>query len=297
MCAAHITPLLPHHYQQAVVDDSDNGSKETFNLMLADNTIYEMEDLDEDWKQNEGKSWKSGSRVNVPLGVEFLKNGKAKMNGKKPKINGEANNGNNGQGNKKDKKALFGRHLKARTEEQQRNVDLIHRHLSSTQGDKKVVAVRVSASDNTYSFSEDHLRSKVFGKNTDGTNSGDDFNLSSGYQQCSYGELTFSPKETTTSGGVAINNGVVTIDVAITASGAGDGTVRNAVTNKIQQLLGSSMTDVADYWMYCLPPGTSGSKFTYTFYNVALFCFTKLTCCIAWITFCLFRLDCLRIHQ
>jgi len=258
--------------------------------MLADNTIYEMEDIDEDWKNNEGKSWKSGSVVDVPQGVEFLNNGKVKMNGQKPKINngvandGNGNNGNNGQGNKKDKTALFGRHLKARTEEQQRNVDLLHRHLySTTQGNKKVVAVRVSATDATYSNTEDHLRSKVFGKNANGSSSGDVFNLSSGYEQCSYGKLTFSPKETSTHGSITINNGVVTINVAIAATGVADGTVRNAVTSKIEQLLGStSMTDVADYWMYCLPPGTSGSKF-YTLFNVYLFYLSKLTRCIAWI--------------
>ncbi len=45
--------------------------------------------------------------------------------------------------------------------------------------------------------------------------------------------------------------------------------VMNAVTDKITQLFGR-MTDVADYWMYCLPPGTRESEFTYTSYNVAL---------------------------
>jgi hypothetical protein len=256
---------------KAVVDYSNNISKETFNLMLADNTIYEMEDVDEDWKNNEVKSWKSGTIVNVPQGVEFLKNGKVKMNGQKPMIN----NGNNGQGNKD----LFGRHLKAMTEEQQQNVDLLHRHLvySTTLGDKKVVAVRVSATDATYSNDENYLRSKVFGKNADGSSSEDDFNLSSGYEQCSYESLTFSPKETSTHGAISINNGVVTINVDITAAA----NVRDAVTDKIVELLGGiSMTDVADYWMYCLPP--SGSKF-YTLFNALLFYFSTLTCCIAWI--------------
>jgi hypothetical protein len=48
---SHPPHILSHHlfhHQQAIVDDSNNGSKQTFNLMLADNTIYEMEDIDEE---------------------------------------------------------------------------------------------------------------------------------------------------------------------------------------------------------------------------------------------------------
>jgi hypothetical protein len=174
-----------------------------------------------------------------------------------------------GQGKKKKKKkndgrkddSPFGRQLKARTEELQHDFDRLHRNLSSarTLGEKKVVVVRVVASDAAYSNSEDWLRSKVFGKNANGSNSGDRFNLSSGYEQCSYGKLTFTPKETTTGQGVSINNGVVTINVNIPVRGKQDMAVVNTVTDKINQLFGR-MTDVAHHWMYCLPPGTYHQK-------------------------------------
>jgi len=143
--------------------------------------------------------------------------------------------------------------------------------------------VRVVASDVNNSYSEDWLRSKVFGKNANGSNSGDRFNLSSGYEQCSYGKLTFTPKETTTVQGVSINNGVVTINVNIPSGGNDHAIVRNAVTAKIDQIFGR-MTDVADYWMYCLPRGSlfdgDNSKFT-SLHTMLHFYSTKLTCCIS----------------
>jgi hypothetical protein len=232
--------------------------------MLEDSTVYEIEEADEDWMNNEGKELTSGQAVTIPAGVVLGKSGKVKMNGTKL----QPSEDDQGQGKKKKKKndgrkddSPFGRQLKARTEEQQRNVDRLHRNLSSarTLGEKKVVVVRVVASDAAYSNSEDWLRSKVFGKNANGSNSGDRFNLSSGYEQCSYGKLTFTPKETTTGQGVSINNGVVTINVNIPVRGKQDMAVVNTVTDKINQLFGR-MTDVAHHWMYCLPPGTYHQK-------------------------------------
>jgi len=261
--------------------------------MLEDSTVYEIEEADEDWMNNEGKELTSGQAVTIPAGVVLGKSGKVKMNGTKL----QPSEDDQGQGKKKKKKndgrkddSPFGRKLKARTKEQQRNVDQLqlqlHRHLSSarTLGEKKVVVVRVVASNAAYSNSEDWLRSKVFGKNASGSNSGDRLNLSSGYEQCSYGKLTFTPKETTTGQGVSINNGVVTINVNIPASGNIDTNVVNAVTDKIGQLFGR-MTDVADYWMYCLPAGTvksDGRTSKFTSLDTMLHFFsTKLTCCIS----------------
>ncbi len=204
---------------------------------MVDDSIYEIDDVDEELKR-----FKSGESVTIPKGVTLgTKTGKAKTNGAKIKPSKE------GKKSKKKTKNLFGRNLEGRTEEQQRNVDQLRRHLSSTTlGDKSVVAVRVQATDAVYSNSEAVLRREVFGIGE----GGDQFNLASGYDQCSYGSLTFSPLASQSgAGGVSIENGVVTISVDVAAGGKDNSEVREAVTNKIKATFGDDMTSVADYWM------------------------------------------------
>ena len=162
--------------------------------------------------------------------------------------------------------SLFGRYLKTtRTDEQERNVEQLHRHLySTTFGDKSVVAVKVVVSDGAYHQSEDHLRNKVFGTN------GDVFNLKSAYAQCSANQLDFYPKENTVGNGASINNGVVTIELSSEEVADGDATIRNAVTAKLQDVFDNDLTSVADYWMYCLPPGALGGKSAHKLFGVLL---------------------------
>jgi hypothetical protein len=252
-----ITEDRPGTFLRALVDYEDpshDGPDETFNIMV-DDSIYEIDDVDEELKR-----FKSGEAVTIPKGVTLgTKSGKAKTNGAKIKPSKE------GKKDKKKTKNLFGRNLEGRTEEQQRNVDQLRRHLSSsTLGDKSVVAVRVQTTDAVYSNSEAVLRREVFGIGE----GGDIFNLASGYDQCSYGSLTFSPLASQSgSGGVSIENGVVTISVDVAAEGNTDANVRNAVTNKIRATFGDNMQSVADYWMYCLPPGTDGGWIAYAYIN------------------------------
>ncbi len=226
-------------------DDSiHDGPDETFNIMV-DGSIYEIDDDDDDDEEEELKRFKSGEAVTIPKGVTLgTKSAKAKTNGKKIKPSKEDKK-------KKKKKNLFNSNrnleLEGRTEEQQRNVDQLRRHLSSTTlGDKSVVAVRVQTTDAVYSNSEAVLRREVFGIGE----GGDNFNLASGYDECSYGSLTFSPLASQSGdGGVSIENGVVTISVDVAAAGNNNSIVRNAVTSKIKATFGNDMTSVADYWM------------------------------------------------
>ena len=235
--------------------DYEDGAddRQTLNIMI-DEIIYELDDVENNLETTKGL--KSGQAVTLPAGAELgAKSGKAKVNGGKIKA---ARDGDDGKKKKSKRDSLFERNLvNGRTKEQQRNVDQLHRHLySTTFGDKKTVAVRVQAADNVYTGSEDDLRREVFGLNPNGS-VGDTFNLSSGYDQCSYGELTFSPLNTED----GIDNGVVTITVDVDAVGNSDATIRNAVTAKIRETFGNDMTSVADYWLYCLPPGTNGGKY------------------------------------
>ncbi len=216
---------------------------------MIEDSIYEIDDVDEELKKI-----KSGEAITIPKGVILeAKSGKAQTNGAKIKPSKEDKKSKKKEKEDKDSKKekkkenLFDRNLEGRTEEQQRNVDQLRRHLAST-GDKTVVAVRVQATDAVYSHSEEDLRREVFG--IGGT---DTFNLASGYDQCSYGSLTFNPLASHSSNGVSIENGVVTISVDVAAGGEENSVVRNAVTNKIKEIFGFSsnndMKSVADYWM------------------------------------------------
>jgi len=263
---------------------------------MVDNSIYEIDDVDDELKR-----LASGEAVTIPVGtVLSSKSGKVETNG--AKIKAKKGDKKDDSGKEKKTKGLFKRNLEGRTEVQQRNVDQLRRHLVSL-GDKSVVAVRVQTTDAVYGFSEAVLRREVFGIRGD-TGQDDTLNLSSGYEQCSYGALTFTPlaSETGNDGGdeVSIVDGVVTINVDVAANGNSDGNVRNAVTDKIKAVFGSDMQAVADYWMCecslfvqsfveffllsskfsyffslpfllyfsdCLPPGTSGSWIAYAYIN------------------------------
>jgi hypothetical protein len=220
--------------------------------MLDDSSIYEMEGASVDWTNNEVKSWKSGQTIVLPAGVEFKSNGKVNMHGLKPAKDNSNGNGN-GNGNKN---GFFKRNLKTRTEEQQRDLNQLHRQLySTTTGTKKVVAVRVVANGGQYSNSEDYLRNKVFGTN------GDIFNLKTGYAQCSYNQLIMDPLPSRVGNGATITNGVVTITVDNSVSD-GEAAIRGAVTAKIKEQFGvSDITTIADYFLYCIPSAAWNGKF------------------------------------
>ena len=218
---------------------------------MIDGHIYELQDVVDENVQElsssgfAGVEFKSGQPITIPSGVSLgATSGMAKLNGLALQPAPEPV-----------------RNL--RTDEQQNNIDQLRRQLSSTTlGNKSVVAVRVRANDNTYSYTEDALRSYVFGENADGSPSGDVVNLSERYRECSFGAITMNPTSHTNNG-VTIDNGVVTIDVNLNTVGNNDAVVREAVTDALQTAFGR-LTDVADYWMYCLPPGTRGSKYICT---------------------------------
>eukprot|EP00984_Skeletonema_dohrnii_P002501 scaffold866_cov116-Skeletonema_dohrnii-CCMP3373.AAC.5 len=260
----------------AAIDYEDrsvhSGPEETFNIMVSDGSIYEIDDADDDLQLLQ-----SGQTVTIPAGTVLRsKSGKVETNGAKIKIKASKGGKKDDVGDdglKKKTKGLFERNLEGRNEEQQRNVDQLRRHLTSRSlGEKSVVAVRVQTTDAEYEFSEAFLRREVFGI-SGSTDEEDLFNLPSGYEQCSHGALTFTPlaSATGTDGDdeVSIVDGVVTINVDVEANNNVGANVRNAVTQRITKVFGDMVT-VADYWMYCLPPGTNGTWAAYAYSNFHL---------------------------
>ena len=121
-----------------------------------------------------------------------------------------------------------------------------------------MLAVRVIAANAEYGFPEADLSNYVFGTN------GDTVNLKSQYAACSHGQLNFNPAADRGGGGPSISNGVVTITVT-TRTRQGDNRMRNAITDKLNQVFGVNSPDaLADHVMYCLPPRTmNGIAYAY----------------------------------
>lgn len=203
------------------------NSDRKLNIGLADGTFYEV-------KNAAGTGWAKGlisgeSKVGLPPGVIIRSDGTVDMGGKDPNPNSNA--GGNGVG------GPFHRDLES-TEEQKRNLAHLQRNLA-TIGDKTVLAVRIYVDDNQYGYTADVLSNEVFG------NGVDNFNLKSGYENCSYNKLrinkatdrpNFNAAECSDPVCTGISNGVVTVRVPGNAS-QGDGSIRNAVTAKLNAML------------------------------------------------------------
>jgi len=210
------------------------SSERTDNIQLPDGTIYEVKNAQAGWAANLVSGTDS---VHIPPGAVISSDGTIDMKGQKPTT--VPGNG----------KGLFGRNL------QEDSADTSSgRKLQS--GTRTVLAVRVILNDGSYNFaSQSGLSNDVFG------NGVDPYNLKSHYASCSYNQLTFnkaSDRSMTSipnDGTTAISSGVVDIKVDLNVA-AGDSTVRNAVTAKLNSVFGVSSPDqLANHVMYCLPSG------------------------------------------
>jgi hypothetical protein len=126
-------------------------------------------------------------------------------------------------------------------------------------GVKTVLVVRIIAKDARTTATEAQLADDIFGTNGDG------WNLKSGYDQCSYGQLKFEPLTTHTKVGP---DGIYTVSIPNTAvKGVADSKVVNAALAQVTADLGVSPNLLANHVMFCLPPGTSGSWIAYAVIN------------------------------
>ena len=236
--------------------------KRTRNIELSDGTIYEVKNAQAGW----ASGLKSGKySVQIPSGSVISSDGTIDMKGKKLNPTALFGNRNNSGG------GLFDRSLQEdeeeeddatssqRTPEQQRNLAALQSTRALQTGTRTVLVVRVMLNDGQYNFADQTgLSNDVFG------NGVDTVNLKSQYAACSANQLIFnkSPNRSMTSnpndGTTAISNGVVDIKVALAVS-AGDSSVRNEVTIKINSVFGvTSPNQLANHVMYCLPSGTMG---------------------------------------
>jgi hypothetical protein len=154
------------------------------------------------------------------------------------------------------------------------------RKLQTSTVDKKVLVVRVKTQVATTTASVNELSDSVFGTY------GDPVNLSTQYDQCSYGKMTFSP--TTLNSGDPSLPAPGVYEVEIATSSTDHEVLRGMITDKLNDdFPNTPLPEVSwgeldervpfDHVMYCMPPGTSmgiACKWHVTcgLYSSVLFC-------------------------
>jgi hypothetical protein len=118
-----------------------------------------------------------------------------------------------------------------------------HRRLQATTGAKKILVLRISANDSTNTFSASQLYTYIFGS-SDPANTP---SLVTQYSRLSFGKLNFEPAM----------GGVIEVPVDMNANGALSITIRDSAIAYVSTTYGvSSLTQLADHVMFCIPPGT-----------------------------------------
>lgn len=115
-------------------------------------------------------------------------------------------------------------------------------------GTKTVLVVRVEASDTATSLSEEELASDVFGDGDDPNN------LRSQYLACSYDKFELTKAWGKRGLSTNIVNGITTVQVPLSKS-AGEAAILNAINSELSTQFSTRVSDLADFVMFCLPPG------------------------------------------
>lgn len=217
------------------------------NIELADGTFYELINLSDDYDDSD---WITGvTSLSIPVGAQFKQDGTVDMKGMAPSFVDSVDTRSDGR--------FVGR--------------------------KTVLAVRVVAAENkTTGLDEYSLADSIFGIGLDKVN------LASQFDDCSFGKLTFVTADTRSgksvnSGNVEITNGVTTVRIPSINVAEGTAVMRNAISKELNTIFGTtSPSELADYVIYCLPPGTFAtgtySSVGYAYYNNWLSVFNNQWC-------------------
>ena len=129
-----------------------------------------------------------------------------------------------------------------------------NRNLLNT-GMRTVIVLRIVGKDVATSATEAQLADDIFGVGGDG------LNLRTGYAKCSYGQLQVEPLTTNALIG---SDGVYTVNLPNTVVvGATSNTIYNAALAQATANLGVAPYLLANHFMFCIPPGTSGGWIAY----------------------------------
>jgi len=241
------------------------------NVELADGTIFELINLPPDFDRADGGLVSGITSIALPVGTKLFSNATADMKGSAPRALGSRFLADHQEGEietlssssmRRNQKQVTSKNLRASNGHRQLGNDFI--------GDQSVLVVRVIAADRTTTADETALSNGIFG------NGVDLHNLVSQFKACSYGKLNLMKAD--------VPNGVVTVRLPSIRTTQGDGTMRNAITNELNEMFNvDSPSQLADYVIYCLPAGafTNGTGFStiaYAFYNSWLSVFNDDWC-------------------
>ena len=171
----------------------------------------------------------------------------------------------------------LGRHGKERTPHRHRVKSSVYaKDRAEFKGNRKlqatkrtVLVIRIKAKDAVTTASEAQLADDIFGTR------GDAFNLRSGYEQCSGGQMLIQPFVDHP----LASNGVYTVHLPNTnVSGASDVYLREASLAQAKTDLGTHPYDLADHVMVCIPEGTLGTWIAYAACNHPLSVYNNIWC-------------------
>ena len=103
-----------------------------------------------------------------------------------------------------------------------------HRRRLKTTGTRSVLVVRIEANDASTTPTEEDLAREVFGIK-DSTGATDSWNLVGGFDQCSYGQLTFKPAQNN-----GVKDGVYTVSIDQNARGVRMVDIRTIVLDSLR---------------------------------------------------------------
>ncbi len=196
------------------------GARNAFNIRLSNGTIYEIDEAEMDWVEEnkiQGNLKSGETRIKIQSGSE-ISGRKINFQGRSPEI--------------------LTNHIGGR-------------NLFSTTGSKTVLVVRVKSNDAETTPSEGDLSDVFFGTFTDSVT------LKSQISDCSYDQLLLSPVADRNGTSAVISNGVVTVTIDSDADGADSGDMLDLITSELNsQFEVSSTKNIANVIVYCLPPGT-----------------------------------------
>lgn len=119
-----------------------------------------------------------------------------------------------------------------------------NRHLETT-GPRSVLVVRIEANDAASTYTESQLATEIFGVGNE-----DSFNLSSGFDRCSYGQLKLEPT-------TLVQDGIYTMHLDQDIIGEKNTDVRNVALEQLRTEMDTSdLNNKFHHVAFCFPPGT-----------------------------------------
>jgi hypothetical protein len=124
-----------------------------------------------------------------------------------------------------------------------------HRRNLETIEKRSVLMVRIEANDSKPTLTESDLASKVFGIGDE-----DSFNLSSAFDQCSYGKMKMEPTQ-------IFADGIHTLKIDQNIIGEKNTDIRTIALEQLRTEMGTTdLTGMFDHVAFCLPPGTTSKQ-------------------------------------